>query len=545
MRDKIKKILESLRSLPKVGETHVAEATAIETELKKEGADEGGLLARASEAFAAASTEIADRDGAADDIEVRLEESEKRIAEAERKQKVAEARHLLHTMISESRLPVTAQRQIREDINDLLSDEQYDPAKITKASIEAKIKRVRESLAPLVKNDPTRISTTPATVGLESRDRVQIAMHKLLGVMHEYKEVHEGQMVRMVRGEPLDSSIPKFSGIREAYIHCTGDREVRGEVDREALRHVAEDWTAADFANVLGSSITRKMLQDYQEPDFGLDLLVPQSNRVALSDFRQQERTRVGYFGDLPIVEPETADYAELARPTDEKVTYTAVQRGGIITVTRKMILADDLGTVNKIVGRLGRSARRTLAQVVFNLMVNNAAIYDSVTWFHSTSHGGNLTTTALSAAELDVIRAKMRNQTEKDSGKRLGIGPAILVVPHELEGTSKAENTREFLDSNLAPSKIRYMFGQNNERIIVSPLLTDATDFFVFADQTQVPCIELGFIQGRQEPELILADGPTSERVFTSDRIRWKVRHEYEAAVTDFRGAHRATVAG
>ena len=237
----------------------------------------------------------------------------------------------------------------------------------------------------------------------------------------------------------------------------------------------------------------------------------------------------------------ESADYTELTAPTDEKASYSVVTFGGIVTITRKMIINDDLGVVPQIVSRLGRSARRTLAQRVFNLMINNPAIYDSVAWFHATH--GNLGSTALTATELDVVRTAMRNRTEKDSNKKLGIGPNVLVVPHELEGKARQENMREYLDTSFTPNPVRFMFGANGERIIVSPLLSDANDWYVFASVEEAPTVEVGFLQGRQEPEFFLAEDPASEKVFTSDKIRYKVRHEFEAAVIDYRGAYKEAV--
>lgn len=207
------------------------------------------------------------------------------------------------------------------------------------------------------------------------------------------------------------------------------------------------------------------------------------------------------------------------------------------------MIINDDLGVVPMIVSRLGRAARRTLAQRVFNLMITNPAIYDSVAWFHA-SHG-NLGAAALTTTELDAVRTAMRNRTEKDSNKKPGIAPHVLVVPHELEGKARQENMREYLDSNNTPNPVRHMFGRDGERIIVSPLLTDVTDWYVFANVAEAPTVEVGFLQGRQEPEFFLADDPNTDKVFTSDRIRYKVRHEFEAVVIDYRGAYKEVVVG
>jgi hypothetical protein len=87
-------------------------------------------------------------------------------------------------------------------------------------------------------------------------------------------------------------------------------------------------------------------------------------------------------------------------------------------------------------------------------------------------------------------------------------------------------------------------MFGQQSERVIVSPLLTDANDWYVFANVQEAPTVEVGFLQGQQEPEFFLADQPTAAAVFTSDKIRYKVRHEHESVVIDFRGAYKEAVA-
>ena len=90
----------------------------------------------------------------------------------------------------------------------------------------------------------------------------------------------------------------------------------------------------------------------------------------------------------------------------------------------------------------------------------------------------------------------------------------------------------------------MRFLFGRDSERIIISPLLSDANDWYVFANKEEAPTVEVGFLQGRQEPEFFLSDNPTSGTVFTSDKIRYKVRHEFEAVVIDYRGAYKEAVA-
>lgn len=384
------------------------------------------------------------------------------------------------------------------------------------------------------------IVTSRVLLGLESREKRQIALDKLFGVTYENKLVHEGQMSHWVRGAELDRSVPSFKGIREAYIHVAGDTELTFQ---PRYLHASEDIASQDFPNLLGNTLGRLLQRGYQEMDFGLNLLVPQQNRVAVPDFRTQERVRVGYFDDLDDIDPESSEYQEIAKPTDEKASAAIVQKGNLLPITRRTIIDDDIGGITQLVAKLGRTTRRTMAQAVFDLMIANAPTsYDSITWAHSSSHGANLRTAALDSDELEAIAAAMFMQTEKDSAKAIGIEPSILAVPRGLKAAAMQANQYRPVEASPNPNFHRY--GENNERIIVSPLLTDPTDFYNFADQNEVPCIELGFLQGRQDPEFFLANAPTEGRAFSQDIITYKVRHEYYPLVIDHRGYAKNVVA-
>ncbi len=79
-----------------------------------------------------------------------------------------------------------------------------------------------------------------------------------------------------------------------------------------------------------------------------------------------------------------------------------------------------------------------------------------------------------------------------------------------------------------------------------LSPLyLSDATDWFLAADPALIDLIEVGFIDGQQNPELMLQDQPANGVVFSNDQIAYKIRHEYGMAIPDFRGWDVNIVAG
>jgi len=213
---------------------------------------------------------------------------------------------------------------------------------------------------------------------------MQIALDKLFGVRGEFRKVRRGDLIVNEMVKKFDGAVPAFRGIREAYDAFSGGHDpqseryagtvttLSGSLGPQSERHagrVTEEWSSAGFPDALANTLHRRMIQDYQEVDYGLDLLVPprEPHRVALKDFRTHYAVRVGYLGDLSQNDPEAADWPEILAPTDEQVPIEAVQFGNLLTVTRKTVINDDVGLVARAASRLGRAARRTLAQQVMN----------------------------------------------------------------------------------------------------------------------------------------------------------------------------------
>ena len=297
----------------------------------------------------------------------------------------------------------------------------------------------------------------------------------------------------------------------------------------------------------MASTLNRLLLRDYAAAKYRQDEII--SRITAPADFRNQERIRVGYFGDLSTV-AEDEDYEEIPAVTDERIQYAVTTRGNLLTITRRTIINDDLGFVAAQVAKLGRSAARTLAKYVWAFAISNATYdADGLAWFHGTH--GNLGATGLSAtiatsvALLDIADLAFFNMTEKDSGEKLALsGPYLLVVPKAVHSIAIAINQAQYQDAVFSPNPWYHAFGVNNERIFANPLFgSEANDWIMLDISGNVDLVEIGFLQGRQNPEFFLADQPTAEAMFVSDKIRYKVRHEYAGDLLDYRGGYKAVV--
>jgi hypothetical protein len=305
--------------------------------------------------------------------------------------------------------------------------------------------------------------------------------------------------------------------------------------------------STAAFPLALANTLNRLLVREYGQVDYHWQEITSQV--TAPMDFKTQERVRTGYLGDLSSIN-EDGIYQETTVITDEQATYNVGTFGNTLTITRRAIINDDIGLMKRNVALLGRAAARTLARQVWNQLINNV-IYgpDGLTIFHANhSNLGTSTmdsTVADNAAAMDTVKQAMFKQTEKDSGERLALTPKFIAVPIQYHSYALELNNSQLLGPAAGPwthNPYYQYFGASASDpagIIKQPLITDAVEWFVFADPDQVDTIEVGFLQGRQAPEFFLADNPLVGSMFTQDRIVYKVRFEFGTTVLDFRGMY------
>jgi hypothetical protein len=338
----------------------------------------------------------------------------------------------------------------------------------------------------------------------------------------------------------FDPNKPTMS-FRECYMEITGDRGCTGllqNCDKTKLREAAgadfrEAVSASTFADILGDSIARRMIAEYQNLEAYLDWrwLV---DIVPIRDFRTNERTRMGGYGNLPAV-AENGSYSALTTPGDEKETYAISKRGGTETVSLETTANDDVGVIRRIPLKMANSAARTLFEFVYDFLVSNPTMGDGTALFHASR--GNLGSTALSANAFAAARLAIKQRTELSSNKRLGIILKHLIVPSELEETA--------FDLFVRGTNLDQTFVQSRKPTVhVVDYWSDTNNWVATADKMDVPLIELGFFNGQEQPEIFVQDTPNQGSLFSNDQIKYKIRHIYGGNVLDHHGMFKAVVA-
>lgn len=426
--------------------------------------------------------------------------------------RMVEARGNMRVAIAECGLPDIAKEKLRKQFDSL--------DRFTEAQVDEAIKAEREYLGKFTESGHVQGMGGGYVPSGEDRSE---KIGKMLDAFFD----------------PNDRSVNSF---RECYIEITGDRRVTGHLKdcsaarlREALGDspFRESVDTTVFSNVLGAALARRLVADYNTP-MVYDMWRSLATVVPVNDFRTQERTRFGGYGDLPAV-AQKAPYTALASPSDEKATYAISKRGGTEDVSIEAIRNDDVGAIQRIPVRLSRAAKRTLGKFVLDFIRTNPAIYDGVALFHATH--GNLGSAALDAASLAARRLAMLKQTEAGSNDQLGIPAKHLWVPPDLEEAAfnlfrrQTNNDTDFVESLQMMVHPVWYWG-------------DANDWAITADPNEIPTVEVGFLDGNEEPELFVQDSPTQGSLFSNDLITYKLRHIYGGNVLEFRGMDKSVVA-
>jgi len=440
---------------------------------------------------------------------------EEKLRQLEEQNKILQCSALLRETLAQSTLPDPIKGKIERKFANRVFEE---------AELKDTLREEEEVYSQLQREKPV----SRVKIGTSELDKMQKAMDGLF------------------EGTAVDGVQP-FRSLKEAYAVFKGipilDVEV-SEIIRESYGfsssgRLLEAITATTFANLLGDSITRRMIKWYREPLYD-DWRLIASSIVDVADVRAQERIRIPGYNTLPEVD-WGGTYAEAVTASDEKITIDLTKKGILESITDKVIINDDLNAIREIPRRLALAAKAGLYKAVFDLLEDNATYdVDSKTLFHADHN--NQTTSALSYAAIGTAKAAMRNQKVPGTTELpLSLAPRYLVVPPALEALA-----RTLRDSEYAPKGTAFEGDTNIHRgtfdVIVVPTFDDPNNWYMVADPALCPTIEVDFYGGR-EPQLF-TEAPNTGSQFTADKVTYKVRFIWGVDLLDYRGFYGGIVA-
>lgn len=297
------------------------------------------------------------------------------------------------------------------------------------------------------------------------------------------------------------------------------------KVMREAIGKDAWD-------SIMLDAMHKRALKGYDQIKASLIWPKLVSTRRAVADFRTQYVVQTGDFTTLTAV-TEGGAYFE-SQFSDDRASYTVAKYGNTFAVTMESMTNDDMGVFGTISERMGGAAARTIEQFVVSTCINaNPTAYDGTALFHA-NHSNYLNGSGsypLNEANLESAKQKLMSQTDMD-GNYLNIPPRFLLVnPAQYFTALRLVQSPD--DPSTANRAINVHKG--SLEVLVSNYVTSGY-WYLIGDPSVVETIELGFLGGREAPE-VFEEAPNAGHAFAYDERRWKVRLIFGGVNPDYRG--------
>jgi hypothetical protein len=232
----------------------------------------------------------------------------------------------------------------------------------------------------------------------------------------------------------------------------------------------------------------------------------------------------------------QVAPGGELKHGTLGEETYSnkADTYGLMLAIDRRDIINDDLGAITTVPRKLGRGSGLKINDVFWTAFMNNAAFF--AVGNKNFISGAD---TALGIDGLTKGEVTFMDLVDSD-GKPTGVMPSILLVPTALSavGTQlyKSVEMRDTTANTKFPVANPH---QGKFRIEVSRYLSNALytgnsakAWYLLADPSDLPVIEMAFLNGQEAPTI-----ETSDADFSQLGVRMRGYHDFGVALQDPRG--------
>ncbi len=279
----------------------------------------------------------------------------------------------------------------------------------------------------------------------------------------------------------------------------------------------------SDFPLVVSNALGKVALSAYQAASSPLKSLCRQRS---LSNFKTSTSIRLGEMGRLEEID-EHGEITHTSRAENgETMSLKTYARG--LTVSRQLLIDDDLNLLGDTTAAFGEAAAQTEADILVDLLTSNPALSDGTAVFGAAR--GNLAGAGAdpSVTTLDAARKAMRGFKGLDGKTLINVMPKYLLVGPELETQAEALLASIYAatigDVNPFASKLS---------LLVEPRITDDR-WFIFADPARLAAMQFGYLSSAQ--------GVQIQRTEAWDTLGLKFRAflDFGAGWLDWRGAYQ-----
>lgn len=263
----------------------------------------------------------------------------------------------------------------------------------------------------------------------------------------------------------------------------------------------ASGASSINLPGLLGGIVSRALEDGFSVVDDSWRQIAAERT---VKDFRAITSYRMATAGGFDKVGPT----GELKHGSISESSWTnkAETYGKMLGITRQDIINDDLGALASVPQQLGLDAALTLNRVFWAEFMDNAAFFSDA--------NGNLVPNNPLAVEGLSVALKAFRALKDESGRLMGMTPAILLVPSALE-VPAGQLFRDQAIIAIGMGSVAKTLTSGNPHIgkytpVVSPYLDDATltgnsstAYYLLAKPAFMASIQIAFLNGVKVPTI------------------------------------------
>jgi hypothetical protein len=334
----------------------------------------------------------------------------------------------------------------------------------------------------------------------------------------------EREMARNYRGmRLLEVGRLFFEEAHGVKLRGLGTLELAGALLGMTQVRAAGMHSTSDFANLLANIATKRLRDAYGLAPQTFKAFSRQSNNP---DFKAKSVVQLSAAPAFKLVrEGQEYSYGGL---TDGKEQYALATFGRIIAITRQALINDDLGAFDRLPMMYGRAAADLESNVVYNILLDNAAMSDTVALFHAT-HANLMSASAIDETNLGLADKAIREQrgfaAKSADREYLNLMPKFV-----LTGTAKRIEAQKMITAVTPNATSGVNVFQNALEPITEQRIT-GNKWFLIADPATIDTIEYAYLDGEEGVFTEQRQG------FNVDGIEVKARLDFAAKAIDWRG--------
>lgn len=268
--------------------------------------------------------------------------------------------------------------------------------------------------------------------------------------------------------------------------------------------------TTGSFAYLTENTLKKSLEAGYQDAPSTWETIM--SIGQSFTDFKPKKIYTLSEAGNLNVwADGEEPDQTSMI---DTRDSYGVEVYARSLTFSWQLLLNDDMNALTRAPAKLGAAARRTVNSYAWSLLTSNPTMRDGQALLLASATGNrkkaNYITSgggAPSVSTVGVLTNLMRQQVGENtregstSPQILNLTPRYLVAPSALEVT-----VNQLVNSAYDPSSSVNNQVFNPSRTltpVIEPILdaSSTTQWYLFADKSQIDTIEISFLAGHESP--------------------------------------------